>query len=222
MVKLTGLMNRRDLMTREEFRDHYLNRHLAVSSALPGLVKYVGGPALISANGDDPAFDACSQLYWNSVEEIRAIYEGAAWESSRDDQPNMISGRTMFITEEHTLFDELPAEGEPVKYVAVLTRKDAMPREDFRRYWLEQHAPLAIQTPHLLRYRACPSVAGVNDDTPAFDGLAEMWFESVESFQESFHDPFWQQLREDYYANFAMGRIQLVVKEHLVFDNTTA
>lgn len=220
MVKLTGLMNRRDLMSREEFRAHYLDRNFALASGLPGLVKYVGGVAIMSANGDDPPFDACSQLYWRSVDEILAIYQGRAWDASRDDQPNMITGRTMLISEERELLDRVPPGAEPVRYVAVLTRKDAMSREDFCDYWLEQHAPLALQTPHLLRYRACPAIAGVNDAVPAFDGLVEMWFESVQRFEASFRDSFWDRLRKDYYENFAMGRIQFLVQDHLVFDHT--
>ncbi len=79
---------------------------------------------------------------------------------------------------------------------------------------------MALRAPGLLPYRACPAIAGLNDDVAPFDGLAEMWFESLDAFRESFDDPFWERLRDDYYANFAMGRLQFVVEDHLVLDET--
>jgi hypothetical protein len=80
----------------------------------------------------------------------------------------------------------------------------------------------------LLGYRASVSVGSVNGDSlqkeqldaAPFDGVAEIWFESLAAFSRSFRDPFWNQIRNDYYQNFAMGRIQVVVKEHLIFDKT--
>jgi uncharacterized protein (TIGR02118 family) len=220
LIKLTGLMNRRDLMTREAFADYYVNQNFALASKLPGLRKYVGGLSLIGANGDDPPFDACSQLYWESVEEIHSIFLGRDWNRTRSDHPNMINGRTMLLSEEIELLDRTPAGTKPVRYIAVLTRKDAMTFAEFRSYWLDTHVELALRTPNLLRYRACPAIAGLNDDVAPFDGLAEMWFESLDAFRESFDDPFWEELRNDYYGNFAMGRLQFVVEDHVVLDET--
>ena len=222
MIKLTGLMNRRDLMTRGAFADYYVNENAALASRLPGLRKYVGGLALMSASGEDPAFDACSQLYWESIEEIHSIFLGRDWNRTRSDHPNMINGRTMLLSEEIELLDRVPAGTSPVRHIAILTRKDAMRFDEFRSYWLDHHVELALQTPGLLRYRACPAIAGLNDPVAPFDGLAEMWFESTEAFGESFADPFWERLRDDYYGNFAMGRLQLLVEDHVFLDETSA
>jgi len=121
------------------------------------------------------------------------------------------------------------AEGAgPVRYLACINRKDGQSREDFKRYWLDKHVPLALRTPGLLGYRASVSVGSINGDSlerevldaAPFDGVAEMWFENLAAFSRSFRDPFWDQIRTDYYQNFAMGRIQVVVKEHLIFDRT--
>jgi hypothetical protein len=80
----------------------------------------------------------------------------------------------------------------------------------------------------LLGYRASVSIGSINGDSlkretldaAPFDGVAEIWFESLAAFSRSFRDPFWNQVRSDYYQNFAMGRVQVVVKEHLIFDHT--
>jgi uncharacterized protein (TIGR02118 family) len=135
----------------------------------------------------------------------------------------------MFVTEE-VVFMEQPSFGSgAVKYVGLLSRKDNMSRDDFQSYWLEKHVPLALETPGLRGYRACPAICSANGDSltmqtreaPQYDGVVEMWFDSVEAFDQSFRDPFWDQLRTDYYQNFAMNRVQLIVEEHLVFDKTS-
>src|SRR5207244_709532 len=103
--------------------------------------------------------------------------------------------------------------GAGVKYMAFLNRKDAMSREDFRRYWVEEHVALALETPHLLGYRASSAICSANGDSllreppdPApFDGLAEMWFADVAAFDDAFRSQHWERLRDDYYEGFAQG-----------------
>jgi len=219
MVKIVGPMTRRDLMPKAEFDDYYVNVHVQKAKLLPGLVKYVGSICLRSANGEAPAFDAIAENYWASLESISSIYSERVWDEVRKDHPNMISGRTMFIAEEHEFLDDVRPGSSPIRYVALLTRKDAMPMDAFRKHWFEKHVPLALKTPGLLRYRASVGLGSPNDaDSPAWDGMVEMWFESVAAFDSSFRDRYWDVLREDYYHNFAMGRLQFLTREHLVLD----
>jgi uncharacterized protein (TIGR02118 family) len=227
MIKLFGPMTRLDLMTRAEFQDYYVNEHTKVGGLMPGTLKYVGSPALQSANGDDPAFDAVMEGWWSDLESVRAAFDTREWDTARKDHTAVVSGRFMFLVEEHDI-KKVPDGADPVKYLAFINRKDQQSREDFKEYWLEKHVPLALKTPGLLGYRASVSVGSVNGDSlqkeqldaAPFDGVAEIWFESLAAFSRSFRDPFWNQIRNDYYQNFAMGRIQVVVKEHLIFDKT--
>jgi uncharacterized protein (TIGR02118 family) len=230
MIKLVGPMTRLDQMSREDFRTYYVERHTKAASGLPGNIKYVASPALQSANGDDPAFDAVAELYWHDLDTLRSAYTDETWERPRQDHLSVVSGRLMFVTEEITLREPPPPGSGPVKYLAFLSRKDGMSRERFRSYWLGTHAELALDTPGLLGYRACPAICSANGDglltdppEPAqFDGVAEMWFDSLEAFRASFADPYWDKLRSDYYLGFAMGRLQVLVQEHLVFDQTAS
>ena len=47
-----------------------------------------------------------------------------------------------------------------------------------------------------------------------------MYFADIDAYRKSFSDPHWDRLRKDYYSNFAMGRIQLLVHPRLVLDKT--
>jgi uncharacterized protein (TIGR02118 family) len=139
----------------------------------------------------------------------------------------------MFLAEEHMIVDRLPAdydarpeEYDVVKYVAFLVRKDGMSRDEFIRYWFDRHIPIAVNAPGLLRYRACPTTQSFNGDNgtrpdpePApWDGMVEMWFESLAAFDASFRDPVWDEIRLDRYRNLAMGRTSFLVREHMILD----
>jgi uncharacterized protein (TIGR02118 family) len=79
-----------------------------------------------------------------------------------------------------------------VKLVFTLRRRPDMTREDFQRYWREQHAPLVERHAETLRIRRYVQVharetelddaiaASRGSEAGAFDGVAELWWDSVE------------------------------------------
>ncbi len=85
-----------------------------------------------------------------------------------------------------------------VKLVACLQRKPGMSPEEFHRYWREVHGPLVKSVPEFFRYvrryvqghTVSPSVAGFPPQAVApYDGVAELWFESVEDVGKAFSEP---------------------------------
>lgn len=61
-------------------------------------------------------------------------------------------------------------------------RRSGMSADDFRRYWLTTHAPLARASfPGLKEYRI-NLVTGTLDGTPFMDGVAELYWDSREAF----------------------------------------
>lgn len=78
-----------------------------------------------------------------------------------------------------------------VKVLWFLKRADHLTLEEFRRWWLEEHAPeiAADQRPYLKRYivrvRSDDSVLAAGrpvEDSP-WDGIAEQWFETSDDYQ---------------------------------------
>jgi uncharacterized protein (TIGR02118 family) len=79
-----------------------------------------------------------------------------------------------------------------VKLVFTIRRRDGMTREEFQRYWREQHAPLVqrhAETLRIRRYvqthaRETPldtELAGPRGSEPGlYDGVAELWWDSLE------------------------------------------
>ena len=82
-----------------------------------------------------------------------------------------------------------------VKYIICATRKEGMTREEFSAYWRNHHGPLVKSVPefirHVRKYVQCHLVAGAVPLGAAsdYDGVAELWFDSVEDLVNAFNEP---------------------------------
>jgi uncharacterized protein (TIGR02118 family) len=85
-----------------------------------------------------------------------------------------------------------------IKLVFTVRRRPDMTREEFQRYWREQHAPLVKRHADALRIRRYvqvhardtdldEAVAGARGSEPRFyDGVAELWWDSFEDLAAAF------------------------------------
>jgi uncharacterized protein (TIGR02118 family) len=82
-----------------------------------------------------------------------------------------------------------------VKYIICVTRKAGLSREEFSAYWRHHHGPLVAGVPefarHVRKYVQCHLVAS---EVPlgaagSHDGVAELWFDSVEDLVKAFNEP---------------------------------
>lgn len=81
-----------------------------------------------------------------------------------------------------------------IKSISILTRKDGMTREEFNRAWAEEHAPMAKGVPGLKRYTlsfvtAERSRPDIPDQPVTADGIAELWYDSLEDMQKAAASP---------------------------------
>jgi uncharacterized protein (TIGR02118 family) len=79
-----------------------------------------------------------------------------------------------------------------IKLMFCLRRRDDFSREEFQRYWLEQHAALVRSHAEALgirRYVQVHSIddgislaiAGARNSPEPYDGVAELWFDDLEA-----------------------------------------
>ena len=87
-----------------------------------------------------------------------------------------------------------------ITMIVYVRRAKGMTREEFSRYWHENHAPLVLGTPEFMRHvrkyiqyhfaegEAAPgSLFGdIADD---YDGVGVIWFDSRESMNEALNEP---------------------------------
>lgn len=71
-----------------------------------------------------------------------------------------------------------------IKIVAVIRKKPEMSREEFLRHWNKDHPVYVRQLPGIRRYRQNPAIQH-HKDWP-FDGMAELWFDSVQDVKHAY------------------------------------
>jgi uncharacterized protein (TIGR02118 family) len=72
-----------------------------------------------------------------------------------------------------------------IKSISLAYRKPGMTREEFSRYWREQHASLAANMIPGLRKYVQNHFITVPGREYEGDGIVEMWYDDVEAFEKS-------------------------------------
>jgi uncharacterized protein (TIGR02118 family) len=102
------------------------------------------------------------------------------------------------VADEAATLDDTSQRSSMIKLVFTLRRREGMTREEFQRYWREQHAPLVKRHADALRIRRYVQVhardtdidgalAGARASEPRFyDGVAELWWDSLEELVAAF------------------------------------
>jgi uncharacterized protein (TIGR02118 family) len=103
------------------------------------------------------------------------------------------------------------------KAVILLRRRDDMTPDQFRQWWLHEHAPLAARLPGVRRV-----VFNAADDASAtaeggVDGVSELWFDSQQAFIDAYATDVGQQVAADSMAHVS-SRTRLFVTEHIVVE----
>ena len=82
-----------------------------------------------------------------------------------------------------------------VKYIICAKRKAGMTWEEFDAYWKNHHGTVVKSVPefirHVRKYVQCHLVKGSMPLGAAgnYDGIAELWFDSVEELEKAFNEP---------------------------------
>jgi uncharacterized protein (TIGR02118 family) len=80
-----------------------------------------------------------------------------------------------------------------IKLVYCITRRRGMTLDEFSRYWREVHGPIGRRIPGLRRLVQSHPVAHPPDMAPpAFDGMAELWFDDLAALQQARQSREWR------------------------------
>jgi uncharacterized protein (TIGR02118 family) len=74
------------------------------------------------------------------------------------------------------------------KLMVLLKKRDNLSADEFARYWLETHAPLAKKMPGLRKY-VVNVVQRPPNREPEYDGIVELWFDDRENMKKAFASP---------------------------------
>ena len=72
-----------------------------------------------------------------------------------------------------------------IKAIYFIKRKPGMALEDFRAYWLKDHAELVAKVPGVVKYVQSHTMdSGYRNHEPIYDGVAELWYENLGVMKE--------------------------------------
>ena len=99
------------------------------------------------------------------------------------------------------------------KVVGIIKRPSGMDFEEFKNWWLTEHAPKVKKWPGLKKY--CINLC-TTDDQP-FDGAAEVWFETKEEMDQIFGTEVGKTARSSA-TGTASNIAILLTEEHVMVD----
>jgi uncharacterized protein (TIGR02118 family) len=98
-----------------------------------------------------------------------------------------------------------------IKVVVLLPRRDDMSPDEFARYARDQHRPLLVKLPGLRRLVINHVLPDPNSPPPAYDAVAEDWFNDLAAMGAAFASPEGQAVIADAPKFLDMTRFQLLV-----------
>jgi uncharacterized protein (TIGR02118 family) len=87
-----------------------------------------------------------------------------------------------------------PGRDAVIKSLSLLTRKSTLSKEEFRRIWVNEHAPLVHAVPQVRRYVLSfileePTRPDVPTQTMNVDAVAELWYEDIAALKAAAASP---------------------------------
>jgi uncharacterized protein (TIGR02118 family) len=103
-----------------------------------------------------------------------------------------------------------------IKVLGLLTRKEGISHEAFVRHWFDIHGPLAHAVPGIRRYVQSHIVdtrtrADIPETGIAIDGIAELWYDDLQSLERAAATPEMKALTDD--GALFIGQIKTYVIE---------
>jgi uncharacterized protein (TIGR02118 family) len=110
-----------------------------------------------------------------------------------------------------------------IKAVTYLKRRPGMPVEEFQAYWRTQHPELVKKLPGLRRYVQSHTLrTGYDKRQPAYDGIAEVWFDDTKSLRALRETPEMAAVQADevkFIDRITMGLI--ITDDYVIKDGPT-
>jgi uncharacterized protein (TIGR02118 family) len=195
-VKYYSLLKKREDFDLEEFSKYWHEIHAQIIIKTLKLASYVLNHQIEmeGSNLPQPGFDGVAEAVATDLETALAFTSSDAYrESLYKDETNFLKEQpSVLFAHEHVIIPGSKTERNTsfVKAMTFFHKKPDMPLEEFYDYWLNVHAPLVHRTPGLIRYvqnHVLPET--VTKLKPIFDGVAELWWPDMASFQNARNSP---------------------------------
>lgn len=205
MFKVVRMAKRPAAVSAAQFRDHWTSAQQGISPSPARIVVSVA-TGEVALGGQTPPFDAMAALYYGTVVEARTACAGMKDEIAQ-------------VCDEH-LMSEKPNPETRLKIIRTVYRRRDLSHQQFKDYWLKNHSRLedrVIAESPVQRIVATFAVPEAGKE-PAFDGMVELHFRSMEDIRAMFAGPIPAMMRKDEenFVQMDAPAVRLVAEEFAV------
>lgn len=215
MIKLAVLLKRKAAMSFAAFDAYWDRPHGDLVVGIPEFTRHVSrysqshiidptyaGEGMAWKRAD---YDGIAEVWFEDTDRmVTAFNEPRFVDLVGADDRNFIDPDAVstLVTKEH---EKIPANGKAgVKLSVVIKRRAGMTFDEFDRYWDTTHADIVTSVPeftrHVRRYVQLHLVTDYSGDADQsklatqwgvadFDGIAELWFDSIGDMVRAFNEP---------------------------------
>lgn len=167
----------------------------------------------------EPIYDVVDELAFDDeAGAVRCLAESALDQAPVGELLDATSV-TWLLVQEHVVKDgPIPRSG--VKNFEFVSKRTDMDRDDFDRYWIEAHGPLAAGIGPIRRYVQAHLAPGIRRrETWPYDGLAITWFDDVTAMRAGAQTEVYRRTRADE-LNFLAGELPFIITtERTIFTH---
>ncbi len=215
MIKLAVLLKRKKGMSFEEFDRYWDGTHGDLVVGIPEFTRHVRrysqshivdptyqGEGMAWKRAD---FDGIAEVWFDSIDTMTAAFNEPRFiEIVGPDDAKFLDREATSILVTHEI-EKIPLNGAPlIKLSVVIKRRDGMSFEAFDHYWNHTHGGIVTSVPeftrHVRRYvqsHLVTEYTGAGDTSKltsqwgkaAYDGIAEIWFDSITDMVAAFNEP---------------------------------
>jgi len=202
MIKVIYFFHKRPDRSVEGFQQYWRTTHADLIRVIPGVQRYVQCHTLLSGYNrpTPPVLDGIEEIYFGSSANFSSAKGTEAGKAAMADLSDFVDTNRIkhIVTEEIEIKPGTVHEGM-VKNMELVTRKQGMPIVEFHSYWRDIHGPLAAKIHVMKRYVQSHTLLDEyeNENPPAYDGVAETWFENTSDMRLSANSPEYSATRAD-------------------------
>lgn len=193
MLKIVYPCRRKEGLDREEYGRRILEGHVPLALRHhPGMRHYTVN--LVERTPEDgPEIDSFAELWFADLESYRTeLYDSEEGRRAiGEDVATFLGGAEAYGTREVVHRSTHPGSRvgrrtPGLKWILAVRRKEASSQEDFVAHWHDVHVPLVLERmPALVRYVTSPVVERLSEGATAWDGFAELWWETRDTAREA-------------------------------------
>jgi uncharacterized protein (TIGR02118 family) len=199
MIHALYFLARKPSYGEAEFHRYWRDVHGPLAAKVKTFRMYVQTHRIPSEGANSP-YDGAAEIWFDSLEQFAGMRTNREYlDGAFIDERNFVDFTRVerMATRDHVIVDG-PIGGHLVKGVWQLKRKPGMSRGEFRKYWIEVHGALGAKLPGLRRYVQSHLVDEAYEYAePRSDGVAELWFDSIDAMRASFASPEGKALQAD-------------------------